>query len=161
MAFAIIETCIGCTACTNRCPTDAISGDRKLLHVIDPGLCINCGACGVVCPAEAILDNHGVVTEMLKKNERPIAFVDERACTGCDKCEERCPFDCLHLVPIADASSPYFDVMVVEDSKCTGCRECEKSCPYDAIFIFRKDRVPEWLAGSKLRTPKAAESEAA
>jgi ferredoxin len=161
MAFAIIETCIGCTACTNRCPTDAITGDRKLLHVIDPGLCINCGACGVVCPAEAILDNHGVVTEMLKKNERPVAFVDERACTGCDKCEERCPFDCLHLVPVVDASSPYFDVMVVEDSKCTGCRECEKSCPYDAIFIFRKDRVPEWLAGSKIHTPNAAESEAA
>ena len=24
MAYYIIETCIGCTACTNRCPTDAI-----------------------------------------------------------------------------------------------------------------------------------------
>ena len=27
MAFRIIETCIGCTACVKRCPTDAITGD--------------------------------------------------------------------------------------------------------------------------------------
>ena len=25
MAYKINETCIGCTACTKRCPTDAIS----------------------------------------------------------------------------------------------------------------------------------------
>ena len=83
MAYYIIETCIGCTACTNRCPTDAITGERKTLHVIDPDLCIDCGACGVVCPAEAIYDNFGNLTEMLKKQQRPFAFVDERACTGC------------------------------------------------------------------------------
>ncbi|MDW8047511.1 MAG: 4Fe-4S binding protein, partial [Chloroflexota bacterium] len=47
MAYSIIETCIGCTACTKRCPTNAISGERNQLHVIDPTLCIDCGACGV------------------------------------------------------------------------------------------------------------------
>ena len=159
MAYAIIETCIGCTACTNRCPTDAITGDRKLLHVIDPDLCIDCGACGVVCPAEAILDTYGNVTEMLKKNQRPIAFVDEKACTGCDKCEERCPFDVLHLVPVEDSQSPFFEVMGVDEPKCTGCRECEKACPYDAIFIYRKDQVPDWLSNSKVRLATLAAKE--
>src|SRR5207302_10163774 len=114
MAFRIIETCIGCTACIKRCPTDAITGARKMLHVIDPDLCIDCGACGVVCPAEAILDGENVVQPMLKKNQRPYAFVDELACTGCNKCEERCPFDCLYLVPVLDTGSPYFEVMAVD-----------------------------------------------
>ena len=35
--------------------------------------------------------------------------------------------------------------MTVDEGKCTGCRECEKACPYDAIFVFRRDGVPDWL----------------
>ena len=42
MAFIITENCTGCTACIRRCPTEAITGERKLLHVIDPELCIDC-----------------------------------------------------------------------------------------------------------------------
>jgi formate hydrogenlyase subunit 6/NADH:ubiquinone oxidoreductase subunit I len=161
MAFRIVETCTGCTACEKRCPTNAITGERKELFVIDPALCIDCGACGVVCPSDAIYDDQGVLTEMLKKQQRPYAFVDEHACTGCDKCEERCPFDCLHLAEVDDPNSPYFQVMEVEESKCTGCRECEKACPYDAIFVFRKDQVPDWLASSKVRKAREGASEAA
>jgi ferredoxin len=145
MAFFIAETCIGCTACTNRCPTDAISGERKALHVIDAELCIDCGACGVVCPTSAIFDQYGEPTLMLKKPQRPRAFVDEQSCTGCDKCAEHCPFECLHLDQDADPASPHFGLMTVDDGKCTGCRECEKACPYDAIFVFRRDQVPEWI----------------
>lgn len=145
MAFFIVETCIGCTACTSRCPTDAISGERKRLHLIDPELCIDCGACGVVCPAEAIYDAGGRLTQLLKKQQRPLAFVDELACTGCDKCAEHCPFDCLALEPTTDPQSPFFAVMRVEEPKCTGCRECVAACPYDAIFVHRKDQVPAWL----------------
>lgn len=145
MAYFIVETCVGCTACTNRCPTEAITGTRKALHVIDPDLCIDCGACGVVCPADAIYDDRRRLTAMLKKSQRPLAFVDELACTGCDKCAEHCPFDCLHLEETADPQSPFFAVMRVEEPKCTGCLECQKACPYDAIFVFRRDQVPAWL----------------
>ncbi len=147
MAFRIIETCIGCTACVKRCPTDAITGDRKVLHIIDPALCIDCGACGVVCPTEAILDQYGNVQSLLKKNERPIAFVYEQACTGCEKCVERCPFEALEMVPVKDPNS-FLGIVSVIEKNCTGCRECEKACPYDAIFIYRKDRVPDWLKNS-------------
>ena len=163
MAFFIIETCIGCTACTNRCPTEAITGAHKTLHVIDPELCIDCGACGVVCPADAIYDQHFALTVMLKKQQRPLAYVDELASTGCDKCAEHCPFDCLSLEEVDDPQSPFFAVMRVEESKCTGCRECVPACPYDAMFVHRKDQIPDWLRanigilpGKKPAVPAAA-----
>ena len=149
MAFRIIETCIGCTACVKRCPTDAITGERKGLHIIWPELCIDCGACGPVCPVDAILDQYGNVQHMLKKNERPIAFVYEQACTGCEKCVERCPFEALEMVHVKDPNS-FLGVVSVIEKNCTGCRECEKACPYDAIFIYLKDRVPDWLKNSRV-----------
>jgi len=149
MAYRIIETCIGCTACVKRCPTDAITGERKGLHEIDADLCIDCGACGPVCPTDAIYDGVGGQTFMLKKDQRPIAFVYEEACTGCEKCVERCPFDALEMVPVADPSS-FFSIVAVIEKNCTGCRECEKACPYDAIYIYNKHEVPEWLKRSKV-----------
>src|SRR5271154_6903904 len=97
MAFIITENCTGCTACMKRCPTDAITGDRKLLHVIDPALCIDCGACGVVCPDEAIFDNNGILCDMLKAQSRPTAYVDLQSCVGCELCELDCPYDAIHI----------------------------------------------------------------
>jgi len=98
---------------------------------------------------DAILDQYGNVQHMLKKNERPLAFVYEQACTGCEKCVERCPFEALEMVHVKDPNS-FLGVVSVIEKNCTGCRECEKACPYDAIFIYRKDRVPDWLKNSSV-----------
>ena len=46
------EKCIGCLLCLKNCPTKAISGERKKVHVIDQAACIKCGACFNVCPAK-------------------------------------------------------------------------------------------------------------
>lgn len=48
------EDCIGCSACINVCPTDAIIGERKETHIISEQLCIACGACVSKCPVDAI-----------------------------------------------------------------------------------------------------------
>lgn len=137
MAFIITENCTGCTACIRRCPTDAISGERKLLHVIDPELCIDCGACGVVCPDEAIYDNQGNLCEMLKPAARPKAYVDLQSCVGCEWCVWACPFDALTMSPLTGSS--HFRIAEVIAKKCVGCTLCELDCPYDAIHIFRGD----------------------
>jgi NADH-quinone oxidoreductase subunit F len=37
------DKCVGCLLCLKNCPVEAISGERKKLHVIDQDLCIKCG----------------------------------------------------------------------------------------------------------------------
>ena len=47
------ETCIGCGACIDTCPTEALEmKDGKA--VVDAEKCVDCGACLDSCPVEAI-----------------------------------------------------------------------------------------------------------
>ena len=48
------EKCRGCTACSRKCPVNAITGVVKQPHVIDQAKCIKCGTCMDTCRFGAI-----------------------------------------------------------------------------------------------------------
>ena len=149
LAYSIIETCIGCTACTKKCPVEAITGLRNQLHIIDAELCIDCGACGAVCPPEAILDEFGDLARTFPRRELPLAKVTEENCigSGCELCINICPFEALTLEDTPNHHD-YYGMATVDDKKCVGCRLCEEACGWSAIYIapprelLKKDIYP-------------------
>jgi len=52
--FIVPEKCTGCTACTKACPSNAITGEKRLAHLINQDKCIRCGACFEKCKFNAI-----------------------------------------------------------------------------------------------------------
>jgi len=48
------DKCTGCTACARKCPTGAITGEKKQPHSIEQEKCIKCGNCAITCKFGAI-----------------------------------------------------------------------------------------------------------
>ena len=44
------DKCQACMICSKRCPVEAITGGKNLIHVIDQDKCIKCGTCFEACP---------------------------------------------------------------------------------------------------------------
>ncbi len=49
------EACTGCLLCLKKCPSGAVSGERKKPHAIDSSKCIKCGVCSEVCRFGAVV----------------------------------------------------------------------------------------------------------
>ncbi len=44
------EKCQSCSICLKNCPAGAISGEKKMVHIINQDKCTKCGVCLEVCP---------------------------------------------------------------------------------------------------------------
>jgi ferredoxin len=54
ITYSINDNCNGCGLCIKPCPVDAITGEKKKLHLLDQDKCTQCGACESVCNQDAI-----------------------------------------------------------------------------------------------------------
>jgi NADH-quinone oxidoreductase subunit F len=53
ISYQIIpDKCQGCGICLRACPSEAIKGGKRMVHVIDQSKCIKCGTCLDVCPTK-------------------------------------------------------------------------------------------------------------
>jgi len=53
----VTENCTGCMVCKKVCAVGAISGEKKMPHLIDQALCTKCGSCYAKCKFNAITVN--------------------------------------------------------------------------------------------------------
>jgi ferredoxin len=65
--------CVGCQVCMKKCPTGAIAGDKKTIHVIDQDICTHCGTCYYVCPPKV-----DAVRKMVDEEIPPPIPLEER-----------------------------------------------------------------------------------
>ena len=54
VAFVNEALCIGCTKCYKQCPTDALTGGPKQIHVVISDTCTGCEKCVDICPTECV-----------------------------------------------------------------------------------------------------------
>ena len=48
--YILPDRCQGCLICLRACPSEAIKGGKRMVHIIDQSKCTKCGTCLSVCP---------------------------------------------------------------------------------------------------------------
>jgi len=78
--YIVPDKCIGCKKCLKECPTEAIKGDLKYVHIIDQSKCNKCGTCLDVCPKKvsAVIKITGKEMENITGTEEPYPVVKKK-----------------------------------------------------------------------------------
>jgi ferredoxin len=95
-----------------------------------------CNCCGDCCGVLQAIKKHPRPAEIVFSNYQ--AKIDEKACTGCGICLERCQ---MGAITLNDADTARLDL-----NRCIGCGLCVTTCPAYALSLFAKDpdryRIP-------------------
>ncbi len=134
MPVVITSACKGCQICLRICPVEAIRGERRQLHVVDPARCVDCSACGRICPFGAVKNARGQVIPHQKRPTWRTPRFEYSACVGCVQCVFACPAGVIRL----KGSLP----ILADAAGCIACDFCARSCPTGAIQMENNDKIP-------------------
>lgn len=140
MAYKITEKCRGCRACVRPCPTQAISGERHDIHIIDPQRCIECGTCGRVCPYDAVFTPQGRLAQRVKKMDWPKPVINHKTCVSCGLCITICPVTCLGLEYHMEETTARGYPVLSKPNACIACGFCAEICPVEAITMRAREK---------------------
>jgi Na+-translocating ferredoxin:NAD+ oxidoreductase subunit B len=152
MPYTITDVCNGCGACARICPADAITGEKKAVHVVAGALCIECGVCGRVCPKEAVLDSAGRKCAMVKRSLWSKPSFNRKTCMSCNICIDDCPVSCITLAEPVDRKNLHGYPYIKDEKVCIACGFCAESCPVDSITMMApppKEETPPKGEGKK------------
>lgn len=155
MAYSILDNCIGCHACQALCPAQAITGEKKARHTIDPDACIECKACGRICPSASVTDHFGLVIQRVPKKEWPQPLFNLDLCMSCTICMDSCPAGVIsqHLQKVG---SKHLFPVLKNETGCIACGFCAQDCPVDAIeMVPRNERDADEKESGKGREAAA------
>jgi formate hydrogenlyase subunit 6/NADH:ubiquinone oxidoreductase subunit I len=134
--------CILCGICSKKCPTDAISVDKKTKSwSIQRMRCIQCSCCVDVCPKKCLtnvgtytIPNVVKIADTFEKPEEGEAAAPEGSlkcddtCVFCGICAKKCPVEAI----TTDRTAKEWKV---DDDKCTRCGLCVENCPKKSLSI--------------------------
>ncbi len=141
MAYQITEACTGCTLSARICPVEAIHGERKQKHQINPAFCIDCGACGRVCAFHAVLTPEGREAERQRPEIWPNPGWEIKACVFCNICVDVCPTGAIDLWRNGShdpqQSYPRQAPYLANPKTCIACGFCARDCPTGCIIMHQ------------------------
>lgn len=82
-----------------------------------------CNCCSCCCSGLYLVNQIGYVKGIAKSRFQ--IKLDEKACTGCGTCEDRCQF---HAINVEEIASINYD-------RCFGCGNCALTCPQNALTL--------------------------
>ena len=89
-----------------------------------------CSCCHCCCGGIASLKRIPNPADFTTNNY--YAEINEKMCTGCGNCVERCQIDAITLEN---------EISSINIKRCIGCGNCIIDCPEDAIALIRKDKL--------------------
>ena len=90
--------------------------------------------CNLSSGCMAMRINQELDTKIMWKGEW-VAGIDAEACTGCRRCEKRCPFGAIDWDRPSKRAS-------VDPGACWGCGVCRSACASEAITLTDRSAVP-------------------
>ena len=113
-----------------------LSDEQGLVHLLVNTAKISqirsiCNCCPCCCIVINSVIKHGTLSQVVAKT-RYESIVDEKACTGCQLCVDRCDFDAIEMVK--PAGSKKYKARI-DPEKCWGCGLCYSACKPEAISL--------------------------